>query len=74
MAPVAVPANTFTSSACWTPAPPGVKGTSAATTLTPRTSSTLRTEPPTLKASSSRKNAVKRNSQPTNWIANTSRK
>ena len=64
MAPAAVPANTFASSACWTPAPPGVKGTSAATALTPSTSSTLRTEPPTLNASSSIQNAVKRKPQP----------
>ena len=73
-APAAVPANTFTSSACCTPAPPGVNGTTAATALTPSTSSTLRTEPPTLNASSRNQNAVKRHSQPPNCTSHTSRR
>ncbi len=34
MAPVAALAKTVTSMACWTPAPPGVKGTTAATAFT----------------------------------------
>src|SRR5204863_2339252 len=74
VAPVATPAKTFTSSACCTPAPPGVNGTTAATALTPSTSRTLRTEPPTLNASSSNQNAVKRKTQPPSCQANTSRK
>ena len=74
VAPLAVPANTLTSSACCTPAPCGVNGTAAATAFTPSTSSTFLTEPPTLKASSRNQKAAKRNSQPANWTANTSRK
>ena len=64
MAALAVPANTVASSACCTPAPPGVNGTAAATALTPRTSITFLTDPPTLNASSSSQNAVKRNAHP----------
>ena len=56
-----------------TPAPPGVKGTAAATALTPSTSSTFFTEPPTWNASSRNQKAVKRSSQPANWTARTSR-
>ena len=67
------PPKTFTSSACWTPAPPGVNGTTAATALTPSTSRTFSTEPPTPNASSRHQNAVKRNNQPANCQANTSR-
>ncbi len=74
VAPVAVPANTCTRNACCTPAPPGVNGTAAATALTPSTSSTFFTEPPTLNASSRNQNAVKRHSQPANWTAKTSRR
>ena len=66
--------KTFTSSACCTPAPPGVNGTSAATALTPSTSSTFETDPPTWKASSRHQNAAKRHSQPANWTSQTSRK
>ena len=73
-ATVAPEPKTFTSSACCTPAPPGVNGTSAATALTPSTSSTLPTDPPTLNASSRHQNAAKRNSQPANWTSHTSRK
>jgi hypothetical protein len=51
-----------------------VNGTTAATALTPSTSSTFLTEPPTLNASSRKKNAVKRSSQPANWTAKTSRR
>ena len=74
VAPAAAPAKTLTSSACWTPAPPGVNGTTAATAFTPSTSRTLRTDPPTLKASSRHQNAAKRKHQPPNWTANTSRR
>ena len=73
-ATVAPEPKTFTSSACCTPAPPGVNGTSAATAFTPSTSSTLLTEPPTLNASSRHQNAAKRNSQPANCTSHTSRK
>ena len=69
-----MPANTFTSSACATPAPWGVNGTAAATAFTPSTSSTFFTEPPTRNASSSIQNAAKRNTHPASWTANTSRK
>ena len=72
--PGRAPANTLTSSACCTPAPPGVNGTTAATALTPSTSSTLRTDPPTLNASSRSQNAAKRKHQPANCQAKTSRK
>jgi hypothetical protein len=74
VAPGAVSANTFTRSACATPAPCGVNGTAAATALTPSTNSTFFTDPPTLNASSKNQNAAKRNSQPANCTANTSRK
>src|SRR5215208_6051654 len=69
-----VPATTLTSSACCTPAPPGVNGTSAATALTPRTSSTFLTEPPTLNDSSSSQNAMNRSAQPPSWTSQTSRR
>ena len=62
--PAAVPAKTFVSSACCTPAPCGVNGTAADTAFTPSTSSTFFTEPPTLKASSSIQKAAKRKHQP----------
>ena len=62
MPTVAALPKTVTSSACCTPAPPGAKGTSAVTALIPSTSSTLRTEPPTPKASSSSQKAVQRSS------------
>src|SRR4051812_1901958 len=74
VAPLAVPAKTLTRKACCTPAPPGVKGTTEATALTPRTSSTLRTEPPMLKASSRFQKAAKRKSQPANCTSQTSRR
>src|SRR5215216_2518330 len=74
VAAAAVPAKTLTSSACCTPAPPGVNGTSAATALTPSTSSTFLTEPPTLNADSRNQNAVKRRNQPPSWTSQTSRK
>ena len=70
----ACPAKTFTSSACCTPAPPGVNGTSAATALTPSTSSTFFTEPPTLNAVSRNQNAAKRSPQPPSCTSQTSRK
>ena len=73
MEPAAVPANTFASRACCTPAPCGVNGTAADTAFTPSTSSTFFTDPPTLKASSSIQNATKRQHHPANWTANTSR-
>ena len=69
-----MPANTLTSSAWVTPAPWGVNGTAAPTAFTPSTSSTFFTEPPMLKASSRNQKAAKRNSQPANWTANTSRR
>ena len=74
MAPAAVPPKTFTSSACWTPAPPGVNGTSAAMAFTPSTSSTFWTEPPTLNASSRNQKAAKRRHQPPSCTSHTSRK
>ena len=46
-------AKIVSSSACCTPAPPGVNGNTDATTWTPRTSNALRTEPPMWNASSS---------------------
>ena len=47
-----MPLKTLASSACCTPAPWGVNGTAADTALTPSTSITFLTEPPTPKASS----------------------
>ena len=74
VAPDAVPAKTFTRNACCTPAPPGVNGTTAATALTPSTSSTFLTEPPTPNASSRNQNAAKRKHQPPSCTSQTSRK
>ena len=66
--------KTLTSSACWTPAPPGVNGTAPATWPTAKTSSTFWTEAPTRKASSRNQNAPKRHSHATACSAATSRR
>ena len=57
----------------FTPGGAGVNGTSAATALTPSTSRTFLTEPPTLNASSRNQNAVKRNAHAPSWTRKTSR-
>ena len=69
-----MPLKTLASSACCTPAPWGVNGTAADTALTPSTSITFLTEPPTPKASSNIQKAAKRNSQPANWTPKTWRR
>ena len=68
------PVRVATSSACWAPAPPGVKGTMLAIACTLITSITLPTEPPMPKASRKNQKAAKRQSQPTPCQAATSRR
>ena len=70
----ALEANTLTSSACWTPAPPGVNGTAPATWLTAKTSRTFSTEPPTRNASSRNQKPAKRHTHASAWIDATSRR
>src|SRR5213075_2673083 len=59
----ALEAKTLTSSACCTPAPPGVKGTAPATWLTAKTRRTFLTDAPTRKASRKNQKAAPRESQ-----------
>ena len=68
------PVRVATSSACWAPAPPGVKGTTLAIACTLITSITLPTEPPIPNASRKNQKAAKRQSQPTPCQAATSRR
>ena len=61
-------------SACWAPAPPGVKGTMLAIACTLITRRTLPTEPPIPNASRKNQKAAKRQIQPTPCQAATSRR
>jgi hypothetical protein len=74
VAPAAVPANTLTSSACCTPAPPGVNGTIAATALTPSTSRTFFDRPADVERLEQEPERREAKHQPANCTSQTSRR